>query len=73
MNKARFSHRFLVPLAFTAVISLAAGHLTDLGVQVLGPGTASTPALIGDLTGLAACALSAWFGVRRLAHSSAAC
>jgi hypothetical protein len=56
----------LVVLALTAVFSLAAAHLVDLGSQVLGSGPASTPALIGDIAGLICCAVSAAYGLRRV-------
>ena len=69
MKNPRFSDRLLIPLALTAVISLAVGHLTDLGVQMLGSGPTSTPALIGDLAGLSACALCVWVGMRRVPRS----
>jgi hypothetical protein len=50
------------------VVSLASGHLVDLGEQLLGSGPPSTPALLGDAAGLIACAVSAWFGVRALSR-----
>ena len=56
----------LIVLALTAVFSLACAQAIDLGSQILGSGTASTPALIGDAAGLLGCALSARFGLRRL-------
>jgi hypothetical protein len=56
----------LVPALFSAAISLAIAHLVDAGVQVLGSGPVSTPALIGNLAGLAACALSIWVGARHV-------
>jgi hypothetical protein len=58
----------LIILALTAVVSLASGHLVDLGEQLLGSGPPSTPALLGDAAGLIACAVSAWFGVRALSR-----
>jgi hypothetical protein len=66
MDNRLLSPRNLIAFALSAVFSLAAGHLVDLGAQVLGPGPASTPAVVGDLAGLAACAGSAWLGVRGL-------
>lgn len=66
MDNRLLTPRNLIVLALSAVFSLAAGHLVDLGTQILGPGPASTPAVIGDLAGLAACAGSAWLGVRGL-------
>jgi hypothetical protein len=66
MRNRRLTTDALIGIALTAVFSLAAGHLVDLGSQVLGSGPASTPALVGDIAGLVACAASAWFGVRHL-------
>ena len=60
-----------VPLAFTAAISLGLGHLTDLGVQLLGSGPTSTAALTGNVAGMAACILSVWFGARRISRAPA--
>jgi hypothetical protein len=56
----------LIVLALTAVFSLACTQAVELGSQILGSGTASTPALIGDAAGVLGCALSARFGLRRL-------
>ena len=69
MRNGRLTPAGLMMVALTAVFSLAAAHLTDLGIQVLGSGPASTPALIGDVLGLLACAVSARFGFRRLSRS----
>jgi hypothetical protein len=69
MRNGRLTSTGLITIAFTAVFSLAAGHLTDLSAQLLGSGPASTPALIGDGAGLIACALSALYGLRRLSHA----
>jgi hypothetical protein len=66
MRNGRLTTNALIGIALTAVFSLAAGHLVDLGGQLLGPGHASTPALVGDIAGLVACAASAWFGLRHL-------
>jgi hypothetical protein len=71
MKNGRISPNTLIIVALTAVVSLAAGHLVDLGTQVLGSGPASTPALIGDIAGLAACAISARFGWRHIGRSRA--
>jgi hypothetical protein len=57
---------FLVIVALTAIFSLAAGHLTDLAAQIFSSGGPTTPALIGDVAGLIACAASALYGVRSL-------
>jgi hypothetical protein len=70
MRNGRLTSNGLIIIALTAVFSLAAGHLTDLGAQLLGSGPASTPALIGDGAGLIACALSARYGLRHLSRSS---
>jgi hypothetical protein len=64
MKNARLTSSGLIILALTAVVSLAAGHLTDLGEQLLGSGPVSTPALIGDVAGLVACGISAAYGWR---------
>jgi hypothetical protein len=69
MKNARFTSTGLVILALTGVVSLAAGHLTDLGEQLLGSGPISTPALIGDVVGLITCGISAWYGWRYIARS----
>jgi hypothetical protein len=66
MRNGRLTTNALIGIALTAVFSLAAGHLVDLGSQVLGSGPASTPALVGDIAGLLACGASAWLGLRRL-------
>lgn len=58
--------RNLIIVALTAVVSLAAAHATDLAAQLLGSGPASGWAIAGNLAGLAACAGSAWLGVRGL-------
>jgi TRAP-type C4-dicarboxylate transport system permease small subunit len=72
MKNGRFTSPGLVILALTAVVSLAAGHLTDLGEQLLGSGPVSTFALVGDVLGLIACGISAWFGWRYIARSRTA-
>jgi hypothetical protein len=56
MTNGRLTPNGLIIIALTAVFSLAAAHLTDLGTRMLGSGAASTPALIGDVLGLLACA-----------------
>jgi hypothetical protein len=66
MRNGRLTTNALIGIALTAVFSLTAGHLVDLGSQVLGTGPASTPAVVGDIAGLLACGASAWFGLRRL-------
>ncbi|HEX4306485.1 MAG TPA: hypothetical protein VHZ54_10635 [Solirubrobacterales bacterium] len=58
--------RWIVPLAFTAAISLALGHAVDLGEQTLGSGPVSTAAVIGDLAGLLCCVASVVLGLRLL-------
>jgi hypothetical protein len=69
MKNARLTSTGLVILALTGVVSLAAGHLTDLGEQLLGSGPVSTLALVGDVLGLITCAISAWYGWRYIARS----
>jgi hypothetical protein len=69
MKNGRFTSSGLVVVALTAVVSLATGHLTDLGAQLLGSGPASTPALLGDVAGLIACGISAWYGRRYISRS----
>jgi hypothetical protein len=71
MRSGRFTPNGLIVLALTAVVSLAAGHLVDIGTQIFGPGAASTPALVGDIAGLIACAISVRFGLRRILRSQA--
>jgi hypothetical protein len=68
MKNARLTSSGFVILALTAVVSLAAGHLTDLGEQLLGSGPVSTPALIGDVLGLIACCISAAYGWRYISR-----
>jgi hypothetical protein len=69
MKKRLITRYSLIILALTAVVSLASGHLVDLGEQLLGSGTPSALALVGDTVGLIACAVSAWFGVRALSRT----
>ncbi len=66
MSNERCTPNILVPLAFSAAISLMLGHLVYLGVGLLGSGSVSTLSLIGSLAGVAACALSIWVGFRRI-------
>jgi hypothetical protein len=69
MKNRRITTNGLIILALTAVFSLAAAHLVDLGTQLLGSGPTSTFALVGDIAGLLACAVSAGFGLRHLRHA----
>ena len=69
MKNARLISSGLVILALTGVVSLATGHLVDLGEQLLGSGPVSTLALVGDVVGLITCAISAWFGWRYIART----
>lgn len=64
MTKRCAISRLLIPLAFSAVTSLAIAHLVDLGAQTLGAGRVSTVAVVGDLAGLLCCAVSVWLGLR---------
>jgi hypothetical protein len=66
MRNGRLTTNALIGIALTAVFSLAAGHVIDLGGQVLGSGQPSTLALVGDIAGLLACGASAWFGLHHL-------
>jgi hypothetical protein len=66
MAKRLCISRNLKVVLLTAVVSLFAAHLVDPGTMTFGSGRASTWAVIGNLAGLAACAASAWFGVRRV-------
>jgi hypothetical protein len=68
MKNRRFSHRLLVPLLFSAAVSLALADLIDLSVQLLGSESASTLAVIGSLAGLTACVLSIAIGARRISR-----
>jgi hypothetical protein len=70
MKNARLSTRILVPLLFSAAISLAIAHLLDLGYEVLGSEPVSTLAVIGNLAGLVACAASVAVGLRRVSRLS---
>jgi hypothetical protein len=45
------------------------GHLVDGGIQVFGSGSVSTFAVVGNLAGLTACALSIWVGYRRISRT----
>ena len=71
MRNGRFTPNGLLIIALTAVFSLAAAHLTELGSQLIGPGAPSTPALVGDVAGLIACTISARYGLRHLSRSKA--
>jgi hypothetical protein len=66
MTNERCTFNILVPLAFSAAISLMVGNLLALGIPLLGSGSISTPSLIGGLAGVAGCALSIWVGFRRI-------
>jgi hypothetical protein len=70
MRNGRLASNGLIVIALTAVFSLAAGHLADLGAQLLGSGVPSTSALVGDVAGLLGCAISARYGLRQLSRSS---
>jgi hypothetical protein len=69
MRNGRLTSNRLIVIALTAVFSLAAGHLVDLGTQILGSCPTSTLALAGDVVGLIACVISARFGLRHLFRS----
>ena len=69
MMKRLCISRNLTVVLLTAVVSLTAAHLVDLGTMTFGSGPVSTWAVIGNLAGLVACAASAWFGARRVFFS----
>ena len=69
MMKRLCISRNLTVVLLTAVVSLTAAHLVDLGTMTFGSGPVSTWAVIGNLAGLAACTASAWFGARRVFFS----
>jgi hypothetical protein len=71
MRNRRLTTHALIGITLTAVFSLAATHLVDLGSQVSGSGHASTLDLVGDIAGLVACAVSARFGIHHLSRSQA--
>jgi hypothetical protein len=66
MFNERCTFNILVPLAFSAAISLMLGQLIDLGIQLVGSGSISTLSPIGNLAGVAGCAISIWVGFRRI-------
>jgi hypothetical protein len=68
MTNGRCTPDILVPLAFSAAISLLLGHLAFLGIAALGSGSASTLSLIGSIAGAIGCALSIWVGSRRISR-----
>jgi hypothetical protein len=70
MTNERCTFNILVPLAFSAAVSLMLGQLADLGVHLLGTGSISTLSLVGDAAGVAGCALSIWVGFRRISRGS---
>lgn len=66
MTNERCNSNLLVPLAFSAAISLLLGHLAYLAIGLLGDGSITTLSLIGSLAGVAACTLSLLIGFRRI-------
>jgi hypothetical protein len=68
MTNERCNFNLMVPLAFSAAISLLLGHLVYLGVGLFGSGSVSTLSLIGAAAGVAGCALSIWAGFRRISR-----
>ncbi len=70
MFNERCTFNILVPLAFSAAISLLLGRLIDLGVHLVGSGSISTLSLVGDAAGVTGCALSIWVGFRRISRGS---
>jgi hypothetical protein len=66
MTNERCTFNILVPLAFSAAISLMLGQLIDLSIQLVGSGSVSTLGLVGNLAGVAGCVLSIWVGFRRI-------
>ena len=73
MKNGRLTRNRLIILALSAVLALAVGHLTDLGTQLLGSGTPSTPVLLGDVaTSSAAPPPRSTAGVACVARATAA-
>jgi hypothetical protein len=70
MTNQRCHSNLLVPLAFSAAISLLLGHLVYLGVGLFGSGSVSTLSLIGAVAGVVGCALSIWVGFRRISAAT---
>jgi hypothetical protein len=68
MTNERCAPNILVPLAFSAAISLLLGHLVYLAIGLSGAGSITTLSLIGSIAGVAGCALSIWVGYRRIAR-----
>ena len=71
MTKSCRAVNILVPLLFSAVVSLLVGNLVHLGTWLLGSDPISTLSLVGSLAGVATCSLSLWFGLRRVFRASA--
>jgi hypothetical protein len=71
MKTRRLPHKILVPLLLSAAASLLLAHLIDLGLQLFGSAPVSTLAVIGNLAGLATCALAVAVGWTRGPRSPA--
>jgi hypothetical protein len=65
MKKPRITPDLILPLALSAVFSLAIAQGIDLGHQLFGAGQASTWSIVGSAAGLIGCALSFRYGLRR--------
>jgi hypothetical protein len=66
MTNQRCTPSILVPLAFSAAISLLLGHLAYLAIGAFGGGSITTLSLVGSLAGVVACAMSLAYGFRRI-------
>jgi hypothetical protein len=69
MTNERCNSNLMVPLAFSAAISLLLGHLVYLGVGLLGSGSVSSLSMVGAVAGVCGCALSIWVGFRRISRA----
>ncbi|HEY0280207.1 MAG TPA: hypothetical protein VGC32_18235 [Solirubrobacterales bacterium] len=65
MKKPRITPDLILPIALSAVFSLAIAQGLDLGHLVVGSGPASTWSIVGSAAGLISCALSFRYGLRR--------
>jgi hypothetical protein len=66
MKTPRVTPNLLLAIALSAVFSLAIAHGIDLAQLAFGSGPASPWAIVGSVAGLICCAISAWFGLRRM-------
>lgn len=70
MTNPRCASGILVPLVFSAAISLLVGNLVYVGEWLLGSGSTTTLSIVGSLVGVATCSLSIWVGSRRVSRAS---